>query len=112
MHNSSKGVGIGSSATDRVDATLLHVGYNRDTSGNLIESQSIFESAVGIGTTTTRLSANNERFEIYKHTVFWNNHTGVGGTIGVGNTTTIRIGINSGEPVSYTHLTLPTIYSV
>ena len=98
MHNSSKGVGIGSSATDRVDATLLHVGYNRDTSGNLLESQSIFESAVGIGTTTTRLSANNERFEIYKHTVFWNNHTGVGGTIGVGNTTTIRIGINSGEP--------------
>ncbi len=98
LHNSSKGVGIGSSAADRTDQTLLHVGYARSDDGSLRASQVIFEGAVGIGTTTTRLSANNERVEIYKHTTFWNRHTGIGGTIGVGGTTAIRIGIATGEP--------------
>ena len=92
------GIGIGSTSGQRTSNDLLHVGLIRDA-GTLINSQAIFEGSVGIGTTVTKNAANNGgTFEVYKPTTFWNNHTGVGGTVGVAGTTTCRIGINSGEP--------------
>ena len=93
-----KGIGIGSTSGQRTATDLLHVGLIRDA-GVLSNSQAIFEGSVGIGTTTTINSSNNGgTFEVYKPTTFWNNHTGVGGTVGVAGTTTCRIGINSGDP--------------
>ena len=92
------GIGIGSTSGERGATNALHVGLIRQ-GGVLVNTQAIFEGSVGIGTTGTLNSANNGgTFEIYKPTTFWNNHTGVGGTIGVAGTTTCRIGINSGEP--------------
>ena len=92
------GIGIGSTSGQRTGTDALHVGLIRQ-GGTLVNTQSIFEGSVGIGTTSTLNAGNNGgTLEIYKNTVFWNNHTGVGGTIGVAGTTTLRIGINSGEP--------------
>jgi hypothetical protein len=97
-HTTAKGIGIGSTSGQRADTAQLYVGYGRSDNGQIRNVQAIFEGSVGIGTTTTANSLNTEKFEIYKNTTFWNNHTGIGGTIGIANTTTCRIGINSGEP--------------
>ena len=92
-------IGIGSTSGGRGKQVKLYVGYGRSELGNsLIPSQSIFEGNIGIGTTICRLSNGYEYNEIYKNTIFFNNHLGVGGTVGGGTTTCIRIGINTATP--------------
>ena len=98
LHGETKGIGIGSTSGDRPDNTALYVGYGRNSNGTISQNQTIIEGTVGIGTTTTANSIGEERLEIYKHILLYGNHTGVGGTVGTGNSTSIRIGINTSAP--------------
>ena len=91
------GVGIGSTSGDRASNANFYVGMNRDdTTGELIDTQAIFETSVGIGTTVVSTS---NRVEIYKDTVFFGGNTGLGGTTaGIGATADIRVGFNTVNP--------------
>tara|TARA_B100000965_G_scaffold186621_2_gene155703 strand:- start:2661 stop:5477 length:2817 start_codon:yes stop_codon:yes gene_type:complete len=98
-NNEGKGIGIGTTSGDRAATDLLHVGLLRETNGKLINTQSIFEGNVGIGTTNTRMSGNGDpQVDIYSQILIRNNHLGIGGTIGVGGSTTNRVGFNTDQP--------------
>ena len=94
----SQGVGIGTTSGDRLMNSKFYVGYGRN--GNaLLDSVSIFESgSIGIGTTAVAATSEGlENVDIYRNIRLFGDHTGIGGTIGVG-TNTIQIGFNTTQP--------------
>ncbi len=96
----SQGVGIGSTSGDRIDNSKLYVGYARLPGTNELEDVvSIFESgSIGIGTTSVAATSNGvENIEIYRNIKLYGDHTGIGGTVGMG-TNIVQIGFNTEQP--------------
>lgn len=91
------GIGIGSTSGRRASEANFYVGLKRDDiTGNLIDTMSVFETSVGIG--TTRVTRGNS-VQIYKDISIFGNNTGLGGTtIGIGATADVCIGINTEIP--------------
>ena len=93
------GIGIGSTGGQRLDDARFYVGYARTQGGGIDNTTSIFECGnIGIGTTSVQSSSNGvESVNIYRNVNFYNNHTGVAGTAGIG-TNIVQVGFNSDQP--------------
>lgn len=91
------GIGIGTTSGKRSADIDFYVGLRRNSLGNFIGGNSIFEGGVGIGTKFDLL--NDNRVEIYKDIAIFGNHTGLGGTA-VNSEGLVRVGINSLLPSS------------
>jgi len=93
------GIGIGSTGGQRLDDARFYVGYARTQGGGLDNTTSIFECGnIGIGTTSVQAASNGvESVNIYRNVNFYNNHTGVAGTAGIG-TNIVQVGFNSDQP--------------
>tara|TARA_A100000164_G_scaffold381005_1_gene430743 strand:+ start:5284 stop:7998 length:2715 start_codon:yes stop_codon:yes gene_type:complete len=95
----SSGIGIGSTGGQRLDDARFYVGYGRTAGGGIDNTTSIFECGnIGIGTTSVQSSSNGvETVEIYRNVRIYNNHAGVGGTVGM-STNIVQVGWNTEQP--------------